>query len=145
MAIKEEIYYEGGPHIGELIFNVLLGFTIICLPLTIGAVVRALWLRYRITDRRITVIGGWMGRDRTDVIYSEIKKVVCVPRGVGLWGDMVLTLKDGSKLEFRGVPKFRELEQYIADRQAAKGKPAKAEATKADPKPAAKTDDQATV
>lgn len=83
MGVKEDIFYEGGPHIGELIINVLLGFTVICLPLTVGAVVRALWLRFRITSRRITVIGGWLGRDRSDIIYSEIAKVVTVPRGLG--------------------------------------------------------------
>lgn len=27
--------------------------------------------------------------ERLDVPYSEVKKVVSVPRGVGLWGDMV--------------------------------------------------------
>ncbi|MBW4420523.1 MAG: PH domain-containing protein [Myxacorys californica WJT36-NPBG1] len=113
MAIKEEVYYEGGPHIGDLIINILLGFTIICIPLTIGSIVRALWLRYRITDRRISVTGGWMGRDRSDIIYSEIAKVVTVPRGLGAWGDMVLTLKDGSRLEMRSVPNFRQVYDYI--------------------------------
>jgi len=57
MGIKEEVYYEGGPHVGDLIFNVLLAFTVICLPLTVGAIARAIWLRYRITDRRISVTG----------------------------------------------------------------------------------------
>jgi len=57
----EEVYYEGGPHVGDLIINVLIGLTLIGLPLTVGAIVRALWLRYRITNRRITVTGGWMG------------------------------------------------------------------------------------
>ena len=99
MSIKEEVYFEGAPHVGDLITNILLGFTVICLPLTVGAIVRAIWLRYRVTDRRITVIGGWMGRDRSDIIYSEITKVVTVPRGLGAWGDMVITLKDGSRLE----------------------------------------------
>lgn len=113
MAIKEEVYYEGGPHIGDLIINILLGFTIICIPLTIGSIVRAFWLRYRITDRRISVTGGWMGRDRSDIIYSEIAKVVTVPRGLGAWGDMVLTLKDGSRLEMRSVPNFRQVYDYI--------------------------------
>lgn len=116
MAIREEVYYEGGPHIGDLIVNILLGFTVICLPLTIGAIVRALWLRYRITDRRISVTGGWRGRDRSDIIYSEITKVVTVPRGVGSWGDMVITLKDGSRLELRAVPKFREVYSYINEK-----------------------------
>lgn len=116
MGIQEDVYYEGGPHIGDLIVNILLGFTVICIPLTIGAIVRALWLRYRITDRRISVTGGWRGRDRSDIVYSEIKKVVTVPRGLGAWGDMVVTLKDGSRLELRSVPKFRELYDYITEK-----------------------------
>ncbi|MBF2028849.1 MAG: PH domain-containing protein [Oscillatoriales cyanobacterium C42_A2020_001] len=115
MAIQEDVYYEGGPHIGDLIVNILLGFTVICIPLTIGAIVRALWLRYRITNRRISVTGGWMGRDRSDIVYSEIRKVVTVPRGFGGWGDMVITLKDGSRLELRSLPKFREIYDYITE------------------------------
>ncbi|MEB3358741.1 MAG: PH domain-containing protein [Synechococcales bacterium] len=113
MGIREEVYFEGGPHVGDLIINILLGFTIICLPLTVGAIVRALWLRYRITSRRITVEGGWMGRDRSDIIYSEVAKVITVPRGLGAWGDMVVTLKDGSRLELRAIPRFREVYDYI--------------------------------
>ncbi len=120
MGIREEVYYEGGPHIGDLILSILIGFTIVGLPLTVGAIVRALWLRFRITDRRISVIGGWMGRDRTDVIYSEIVKIAKVPRGIGLWGDMALTLRDGSRLEMRAVPRFREIYDYINERIAAK-------------------------
>ncbi|MBW4478782.1 MAG: PH domain-containing protein [Tolypothrix brevis GSE-NOS-MK-07-07A] len=120
MGIKEDVYYEGGPHIGDLIISVLIGLTVVGLPLTVGAIVRALWLRYRITDRRVTVTGGWRGRDRTDVIYSEIVKVVKVPRGIGIWGDMVLTLRNGSRLEMRAVPKFRETYDYILSRIAAK-------------------------
>ncbi|WP_017714829.1 PH domain-containing protein [Kamptonema formosum] len=116
MGIKEETYYEGGPHVGDLIINILLGFTIICLPLTVGAIVRALWLRYRITNRRISVTGGWMGRDRSDIIYGEIAKVITVPRGLGAWGDMVITLKDGSRLELRAVPNFRDAYAYINDK-----------------------------
>ncbi|MBE9139866.1 PH domain-containing protein [Nodosilinea sp. LEGE 07088] len=116
MGIREDVYYEGGPHIGDLILNILLGFTIICLPLTVGAITRALWLRYRITSRRISVTGGWMGRDRTDLIYNEVSKIVTVPRGLGLWGDMVVTLKDGSRLELRAMPRFREVYDYINER-----------------------------
>jgi nitrogen fixation protein len=113
MGIKEDVYFEGGPHLGDLILNLLLGLTVICLPLTVGAIVRALWLRYRITNRRVTVSGGWLGRDRSDLIYSEIVKIIAVPRGIGLWGDMVLILKDGSRLELRAVPRFREVAEYI--------------------------------
>ena len=120
MGIKEDVYYEGGPHWGDLLLNILLGFTIICLPFTVGAVIRALWLRYRITNRRVTVIGGWWGRDRSDIVYSEIREVKSVPRGIGLWGDMVLTLKDGSRLEMRSLPRFRETQEYIEDKMTAR-------------------------
>lgn len=124
MAIREEVFYEGGPHIGDLIFNILLAFTVICLPLTVGAIVRAIWLRFRITDRRISITGGWQGKDRTDIIYSEIVKVVKVPRGLGFWGDIVVTLKDRSRLEMRAIPHFREIYDYITDRAASKtGRP----------------------
>jgi hypothetical protein len=77
-------------------------------------VVRAIWLRYKITDRRISVTGGWMGKDRTDIIYSEITKIAKMPRGIGLWGDIVVTLKDKSRLELRAMPNFREIHDYIA-------------------------------
>lgn len=120
MGIREEVFYEGGPHIGDLIINILLGFTIVCLPLTVGAIVRAVWLRYRITNRRVSVTGGWLGRDRSDVIYSEVVDVMTVPRGLGAWGDMVLILKDGSRLELRAIPRFREMAAYISDKIASK-------------------------
>ncbi|MEM9163957.1 MAG: PH domain-containing protein [Cyanobacteria bacterium P01_F01_bin.4] len=124
MGISEEVYYEGGPHIGDLIFNVLLAFTVICIPLTVGAIVRAIWLRYRITSRRISVTAGWMGRNRTDLIYSEVAKIVTVPRGLGLWGDMVITLKDGSRLELRSLPRFRELYDQMMEKVSAKARAA---------------------
>lgn len=120
MGIREDVFYEGGPHVGDLIFNVLLAFTVICLPLTVGAVVRAIWLRYRITDRRISVTGGWQGRERTDIIYSEVVKIVKVPRGLGFWGDIVVTIRDGSRLELRAMPNFRKVYDYIAERAADK-------------------------
>lgn len=120
MGIREETYFEGGPHIGDLIVNILLGFTVICIPLSVGAIVRALWLRYKFTDRRISVTGGWRGQQRSDVIYNDIVKVVKIPRGIGLWGDMVLTLKNGSRLELRALPRYRELYDYIDEKVKAK-------------------------
>jgi hypothetical protein len=116
MGIKEDVYFEGPPHRGDLIISLLMGLTIICLPFTIGSVVRALWVRYRITNRRVTVTGGWFGRNRSDIVYGEIAKVVAIPRGLGAWGDMVLTLDDGSRLEMRAVPRFREVADYIKER-----------------------------
>ena len=119
-SLPEEVHYEGGPARGDLIFNILLGFTLIGLPFTIGAVVRAFWLRFRITSRRVSVTGGWRGNDKTQVVYSQIKEVRTVPRGFGAWGDMVLVLKDGARLEMRSLPNFREIESFILERMAAK-------------------------
>ncbi len=117
--IEETVIYEGGPAKGDLIFGLVLAITLVGIPLAVGAIVRALWLRYRITSRRIEVNGGWLGRDRSQVVYSQIREVRSVPRGFGAWGDMVLVLNDGSKLEMRSVPRFREIEATIEElRQA---------------------------
>ena len=120
MGIKEETFYEGGPHIGDLIFHLFLAIFVVFIPLTVGSIVRAIWLRYKITDRRVSVTGGWMGRDRTDLVYSEITDALTIPRGLGFWGDMVLTLQDGSRLELRSLPRYREIYDYINERVIAK-------------------------
>ena len=128
-SIQEDVHYDGGPARGDLIFNLLLGVTLIGLPFTIGAVVRALWLRFRITSRRISVTGGWMGKDKTQVVYSQISEVRTVPRGFGAWGDMVLVLKDGARLELRSMPRFREVEAYILERISSRGTKAQEKST----------------
>ena len=115
-SIQEETFYEGGPARGDLIFNLLLGLTLIGLPFAVGAIVRAVWLRFNITSRRISVTGGWMGRDRSQVAFSQVREVRSASRGFGAWGDMVLVLTDGSRLELRSVPRFRELEAFIEER-----------------------------
>ncbi len=120
MAVKEEVFYEGGPHIGDLIIGIILLFFVITIPLGVGAIARALWVRYRISSRRISVTSGWMGRDRLDVVYAEITKVVTIPRGFGAWGDMVFTLKDGSRFEMRSLPNFRKAYEYVEQRLSLK-------------------------
>ena len=118
-TIEETVYYEGGPAKGDLIFNLLFGLTLIGIPFAVGAIVRALWLRFRITSRRVEVSGGWLGRDRSQVVYSQIREVRSVARGLGFWGDMVLVLNDGTKLEMRAVPHYKNAEAYIEERMAA--------------------------
>jgi hypothetical protein len=132
MGIKETTFYEGGPHIGDLLFNLFLGIFVVFIPLSVGAVTRALWLRYKITDRRVSVVGGWMGRERTDIIYADIVDAIKIPRGLGLWGDMVLVLKSGDRLEMRAVPMYVEMFEYINSRvQDKTGEPFKSVAAKA--------------
>ena len=115
-TLNEEVFYEGGPARGDLILNLIFGITLIGLPFAVGAVVRALWLRFKVTSRRVSVSGGWLGRDRSQVIYSQIKEVRSVSRGFGAWGDMVLVLSDGARLELRAVPRYREMVAFIEDR-----------------------------
>ena len=113
---NEDIFYEGGPASGDLIINLIAGLTLIGLPFTFGALVRALWVRYQITTRRISVTGGWFGRDKTQIVYSQISEIRSIPRGLGSYGDMVLVLKDGARLEMRSIPNFRETETYILEK-----------------------------
>ena len=113
ISSNEDIFYEGGPASGDLIINLLAGITLIGLPFTFGALVRALWVRYKITTRRISVTGGWLGRDKTQIVYNQISEIRAIPRGLGSYGDMVLVLNDGARLEIRSIPNFREVEAYI--------------------------------
>ncbi len=113
---QEEVFYEGGPAKVDLIINLLAGATLIGLPFTFGAIVRALWVRFKITQRRISITGGWFGRDQSQVVFNQITEIRSVPRGFGFYGDMVLILKDGAKLEMKSVPNFRETENFILER-----------------------------
>ncbi len=110
---SEESFYEGGPAKWDLIINLIAGLTLVGLPFTFGALVRAIWIRYKITNKRISVTGGWFGKDQSQVVYSQITEIRTVPRGFGIYGDMVLVLKDGARLEMRSMPRFRETEDYI--------------------------------
>jgi len=120
VAIQEEVIYEGRPHVGDVIANTLLLFTVVWVVFWIPSVIGYLFSRYRFTNRRITVEGGWMSRNRTDVIYREVAQVRGVPAtilgSILGYGVILIVLKDGSKLELKAVPKFRELEAYIQDR-----------------------------
>ena len=111
--INEEIFFEGGPAKSDLFINLLAGFTLLGLPFTFAAIVRALWLRYKITNKRITIEGGWFGRNKTQVSLTKINEIRSVPRGFGSYGDMVLILNDGSKVEMKSLPLFRDKQEFI--------------------------------
>ena len=113
---SEQIFFEGSPAKEDLLLNLLAGITLIGLPFTFGAIVRALWVRFKITNKRISVEGGWLGKDKSQVVYSQIKEIRSIPRGLGSYGDMVLVLKDGARLEMRSIPKFREIETFVRSR-----------------------------
>ena len=111
--MQEETFYQDGPARSDLIINLLAGLTILGLPFTFAAVVRALWLRYKITNKRITIDGGWFGKNKTQVSLNNIDEIRSIPRGFGSYGDMVLILNDGSKVEMKSLPLFREKQKFI--------------------------------
>ena len=113
----ETVKYEGPPARGEVVANLAMSWTIVWIPLTIAAVGRAVWSSYKITDKRVSVLStSPLRTERIDVPLGEIVDVVAIGRGVGLWGDMVVTLKNQEKVELRSVPEFKDIEQHIRER-----------------------------
>ena len=110
----ETIFYEGSGSNAELLINILLAGTLLYIPLTLSAVGRRLWIKYKFTNRRVIVETNSPVVKRTvEVDYSKIKEVRSVPRAFGAWGDMVIFLKDGSRLELVGLEKVMEIRNYI--------------------------------
>ena len=104
---EEQLHFESGPHKGDLAVNVALGATLLWLPLTAAAVGRGAFVKYRFTDKRISVITNapWK-KEQLDAAYQEVDDVQTVGRALGVWGDMVVTLKNGDKIEMRSLPKY---------------------------------------
>lgn len=113
----EEVFYDGRPHPMDLVFSLLAALTVVLIPLAVGAIVRALWLRFRITDRTIVVKGGFLGRTTTTVSYGQIREVRSVSRGFGLYGDVVVLLKGGGALEMRSLPDYRRWRDLLEERR----------------------------
>ncbi|OUS42768.1 hypothetical protein BE221DRAFT_62779 [Ostreococcus tauri] len=110
----ESVVYEGPPARGEVVANVAMSWTLVWIPLAIQAVGRALWLTYKITDKRVTVISvSPLRKERTDIPLDQITDVISIGRGIGAWGDMVVTLRNGEKVEVRSLPDFKKCEEMI--------------------------------
>ena len=119
----EETVFDLKTHPGDPAINTGLGITLVWLPLTIAAWTRYLSVNFKITNKRVTITTRppWKSEEdeeRTDIMYKDIVSVKSVSRGVGLWGDMVIELKNKDKMEMRSVPKFKEVEKYISDMAA---------------------------
>ncbi|KFM29299.1 hypothetical protein F751_5737 [Auxenochlorella protothecoides] len=117
---REEVFLDSPPHRGDLASNIALGATLLWLPLTAAAVGRAAFVRYLVTDKRVSVSTSapWK-KEQLDAGYDQIRDVVAVGRGLGYWGDMVLTLGSGDRLELRAVPRWKEVRDYILARRDA--------------------------
>ncbi|KAL4859558.1 hypothetical protein ACK3TF_000652 [Chlorella vulgaris] len=110
----ETTFYEGSGSNAELLLSLVLGATLIYLPLTLASIGRRLWISYRFTDKRLIVTtNSPVLKREVQVKYSQIKEVRSAPRALGLWGDIVIFLKDGSRLPLVGLERHRELVDYI--------------------------------
>jgi len=113
----ETIVYEGPPARGEVVANVAMSWTLVWLPLAIQAIGRALWLNYKITDKRVSVVSvSPLRKERTDIPMDQIQDVVSIGRGIGAWGDMVVTLRNGEKVELRSLPEYKKCEEVIREK-----------------------------
>lgn len=110
----ETVFFETGPSNLELIVPTLSILTVIGIIPFIAAVARAAWVRYKITNRRISISSGFQGKDQAEIIYRDIQAVKYIRR-VGGAADCVITLKDGAKLELRAVPQFDKIYDYILE------------------------------
>jgi hypothetical protein len=73
-------------------------------PLSLAAVGRAIWVNYKITDKRVSVTStSPLNSEQLDASYAQMKEVRAIGRGIGLWGDMVIVLNDGAKVEIRCI------------------------------------------
>merc|ERR1719181_532907 len=114
----ETLFFEGPPSWTELVLPGISILTIIGIVPFAAAVARQVWVKYKVTSRRVSVQSGFGGNDFTEIIYPDVVNLKYVYRAGGSVGDMVIELKDGAKLEMRHVPDFQNIYKYILSRIA---------------------------
>ena len=112
--MPETVFYEGSGADAELAFSCVMGLTLIYAPLTIASIGRRLWVKFRFTNKRVSIINtSPLFKRQIDVAYSKVKEVRIAPRAFGLWGDMVLFLNNGERLELTGLQDVGDLKRHI--------------------------------
>lgn len=109
----EEVFYDGRSSWTELIVPTLAILTVVGIIPFAAAVARYIWVRYKITSRRIAVDSGFRGKDHIEIVYRDIQSIKYVRRAGGSSADCVLSLRDGAKLELRAVPEWDRVYEYI--------------------------------
>jgi len=112
----EETYWEGPPSSTEIIAPFLGCFLVLGIIPFISAANRQFRVKYKITDRRVSVTGGWDGKDVTEFSYQEIYEMKYGLRFLGYCADMRINLRDGAKVELFGLLNFEENYEYIYNR-----------------------------
>ncbi|KAJ1455454.1 hypothetical protein M885DRAFT_519849 [Pelagophyceae sp. CCMP2097] len=111
----ETLFFEGPPSWTEMILPGISVLTILGIVPFAAAVARQVWVKYKITSRRISVQSGYGGKEFTEIIYPDIVSLKYVYRAGGSVGDLVIELKDGAKLEMRHVPEFQKIYRYLLE------------------------------
>ncbi len=88
-----------------------------------ASLARQAWTRFKLTTRRIEVASGFQGKDVVQATWREVVEVKWLRRFGGTAGDIVITLRDGAKLELRSVPDFDRNLAFLM-RQVEEGVPA---------------------
>lgn len=113
--IPEQTFWEGPPSIAETVIPGLSLFTVIgAIPFS-AALARQAWTRYKITNKRLEVCSGFQGKDVVQVTWREVTDVKWLRRFGGTCGDVVISLRDGAKLEMRSLPEFDRNLKFIMD------------------------------
>ncbi|KAF6251580.1 hypothetical protein COO60DRAFT_1628877 [Scenedesmus sp. NREL 46B-D3] len=113
-SIPEELFYEGSCSNAELILNLLLAATLVYIPITIAIIGKRLWIKYRFTNKRVTIVNSSPLFAKTvEVAYNQIAEIRTAPRAFGLWGDCVIFLKNGDRLEITGLERHQEIKRHI--------------------------------
>lgn len=112
----EQTFWEGPPSSTELFAPFLSCFLVIGVIPFLAAVNRQFRVKYKITDRRVSVASGWDGKDVTEFSYQEIYEMKYGLRWLGYCADMRINLRDGAKVELFGLLNFEQNYQYIYER-----------------------------
>merc|ERR1719387_345627 len=115
VVVPEQTFFEGAPSITETLIPGLSLFTVVgVIPFT-ASLARQAWTRYKLTNKRMEIASGFQGKDVVQVTWREIVDMKWLRRYGGAAGDLVLTLKDGSKVEMRSIPEFDRNLKFIFD------------------------------
>lgn len=114
--VPEVVFFEGPPSSTEMLIPFLSCFFVIGVIPFAASVNRQFRVKYKITDRRISVRGGWDGKDVTEFSYQEIYEIKYGMRFFGYCADLRIDLRDGAKVEIFGLLDFEQNYEYILQR-----------------------------
>lgn len=109
----EMIFFEGKPSPAELIAPTLSIVTIIGILPFVSSVYRQATVKYKFTNKRLSIASGFQGQEVVEVPWRDVIEVRWAKRVGGLCGDAVAFLKDGAKLEIRSVPDWENNLNFI--------------------------------